>query len=42
MDGSEIAPDLVASWEIAPDVLSATPTVQPNANWHDKPPVNGR
>ena len=42
MDGSEIVPDLVASWEIAPDVLSATLTVQPNAKWHNKPPVNGR
>ena len=34
--------DLVASWEFTPDALSLTMNVQPNAKWHNKPPVNGR
>src|SRR5437762_9761489 len=41
-DFSDFIPDIAQSWEWAPDGLSLTVKIQPNAKWHNKPPVNGR
>jgi peptide/nickel transport system substrate-binding protein len=41
-DFSEYIPDIAQSWEWAPDGLSITFKIQPNAKWHNKPPINGR
>ncbi|MGH2587767.1 MAG: ABC transporter substrate-binding protein [Dehalococcoidia bacterium] len=38
----EIAPDLAASTEIPDDGTQLTFKLQPNATFHDKPPVSGR
>jgi peptide/nickel transport system substrate-binding protein len=38
----ELSPDFAQSWEVAPDGLSITFKLRPNAKWHNKPPVNGR
>ncbi len=37
-----MAPSLAKSWEISPDGLTYTLKLQPNAKWHNLPPVNGR
>jgi peptide/nickel transport system substrate-binding protein len=41
-DFSDYIPDIAQSWEWAPDGLSITFKIQPNAKWHNKPPINGR
>src|SRR6266545_812915 len=41
-DYSDFIPDIAQSWEWSPDALSLTVKIQPNARWHNKPPVNGR
>lgn len=38
----KIVPELVESWEIVGDGLEIIMKVQPGANWHNKPPSNGR
>ena len=38
----EVVPDLAASWELTNDGLQVTFKLQPNATFHNKPPVNGR
>lgn len=38
----EVVPDLAASWEMTNDGLQVTFKLQPNATFHNKPPVNGR
>jgi len=37
-----MAPSLAKSWEISTDGLAYTLHLQPNAKWHNLPPVNGR
>ena len=41
-DFSDYVPDIARSWEWAADGLSITFKIQPNAKWHNKPPINGR
>jgi peptide/nickel transport system substrate-binding protein len=41
-DFSDYVPDIAQSWEWAPDGMSMTVKIQPNAKWHNKPPINGR
>ncbi|MCR2808391.1 MULTISPECIES: ABC transporter substrate-binding protein [unclassified Microbacterium] len=40
--GIEIGPDLADSWDISDDGLVYTFHLNPNATFHDVPPVNGR
>ncbi|HEX5368895.1 MAG TPA: ABC transporter substrate-binding protein [Dehalococcoidia bacterium] len=39
---NEIVPDLVESWEFAPDHLAITMKLRQGVKWHNKAPVNGR
>ncbi len=41
-DFSDYIPDAAQSWEWSPDGLTLTMKIQPNAKWHNKPPINGR
>jgi peptide/nickel transport system substrate-binding protein len=41
-DYSDYIPDIAKSWEWSPDGLQLTVKIQPNAKWHNKPPINGR
>ncbi|HLF78426.1 MAG TPA: ABC transporter substrate-binding protein [Dehalococcoidia bacterium] len=41
-DFSEYIPDIAQSWEWSPDGMQLMVKIQPNAKWHDKPPINGR
>jgi len=38
----EIGGDLASGWEFAPDGLTVTYKLRPNAHWHNVAPVNGR
>ena len=41
-EDNAVVPRLAKSWTVDPDGLTWTIKLQEGANWHDRPPVNGR